>query len=57
MCAHMRACARTVWERASPPPKHQRSESEKTKSEKRWKNLALPPTAQGIVYDFDDSEA
>ncbi len=43
MCALMRACARTVWGRASPPPKHQRSESEKTKSEKGWENLAFPP--------------
>jgi hypothetical protein len=39
MCAHMRACARTLWGRASPPPKQQRSESEKTESEKRLKNL------------------
>ncbi len=39
MCARMRACARTLWGRASPPPKQQRSESEKTESEKRWKNL------------------
>jgi hypothetical protein len=43
MCVHMRACARTLWGRASPPPKQQRSESEKTESEKRWKNLDRSP--------------
>ncbi len=41
MCAHMRAYARTLWGRASPPPKQQRSESGKTKRWKRWKNHAL----------------
>ncbi len=52
MCAHMRACARTLWGRASPPPKQQRSESEKTKSEKRWKNLAWSQHVSTLFSDF-----
>ncbi len=39
----MRACARTLWGRASPPPKQQRSENGKTESEKRWEKLDRSP--------------
>ncbi len=39
MCAHMRACARTLFRRASPPPKQKMEKMEKTKRRKRWKIL------------------
>jgi hypothetical protein len=37
----MRACARTLWGRASPPPKQKKKKMENTKRWKRWKKLAL----------------
>jgi hypothetical protein len=39
----MRACARTLWGRASPPPKQKMENMEKSKTWKRWKKLALGP--------------
>ncbi len=51
MCARMRACARMLWGRASPPPKQKMENMEKTKTWKSWKKLALPPFSHFSVPD------
>jgi hypothetical protein len=43
----MRACARTLWGRAGPPPKQKMENMEKTKTWKSWKKLALGRQGQG----------